>query len=421
MTAYVKRERYLQKLIDSKENGEIKIVTGPRRCGKSFLLKTIYREWLLESGVKEDNIITVSLDIDDENNQRELSDREKLKSYLYDRICSSSEQYYVFLDEIQEVDDFEKLVNGLNAKDNVDIYLTGSNSHLLSSDINTIFRGRGDEVSVNPFSFKEFCEGRNESKAELWKEYYTFGGMPALRMKKTPQQKAVYLQRLWSKTYLTDIVERHGIKNTMALDALVDQLCSAIGSFSNPNNLSNAIKSIQHCNVDDVTVASHLGYITDSYLFEGAKRFDIKGKRYFESMKKYYCCDVGLRNARLNFRQQEITHIMENIIYNELRSRDYLVDVGMVESREMVKGKSTYKQYEVDFIVTDGICKYYIQSAYSITDKEKEKQELKSLRKIDDSFQKIVIVGDDISTYSNEEGIIFMGLFQFLDNRGILQ
>jgi len=185
MTAYVKRERYLQKLIDRKENGEIKIVTGPRRCGKSFLLKTIYREWLLESGVKEDNIITISLDIDDENNQSELADREKLKSYLYDRICSSSEQYYVFLDEIQEVDDFEKLVNGLNAKDNFDVYLTGSNSHLLSSDINTIFRGRGDEVSVNPFSFKEFCEGRDESKAELWKEYYTFGGMPALRMKKS--------------------------------------------------------------------------------------------------------------------------------------------------------------------------------------------------------------------------------------------
>lgn len=421
MGPYVKRERYLQKLILRRDNGEIKVVTGPRRCGKSFLLKTIYRDYLIEDGVPEEDIIIVSFDEDDEYNQAELADKERLKAYLAERIVNKTHQYYVFLDEIQEVDGFEKIVNGLNSRGNIDVYVTGSNSHLLSNDINTIFRGRGDEVRVNPFSFSEFCSDRPETKYELWKEYYTFGGMPALRKLKTPQQKSLYLQRLWNKTYIADIVEKNHIKNTPALDALVDQLCSVIGSFSNPNNITNVIKSIMHGKLDDETIASYIGFIENAYLFEGARRYNIKGKKYFESMKKYYCSDIGLRNARLNFRQQEITHIMENVIYNELRSRDYLVDVGMVETREMMDGKSVYKQYEVDFIATDGINKYYIQSAFSIPDKEKENQELKSFRKIDDSFQKIVILGDDIATYANDEGIIFMGLFQFLENEDILK
>ena len=229
-----------------------------------------------------------------------------------------------------------------------------------------------------------------------------------------------YLQRLWEKTYIADVVERHKIKNTVALDALVDQLCSSIGSFSNPNNISNVLLSVQHCKVDAETVSSYIRYLEDAYLFRGSRRYNIKGKRYYESLKKYYCTDIGLRNARLNFRQQEITHILENVIYNELCSRGYLVDVGMIESRELVNGKQEYRQYEVDFIVTDGMRKYYIQSAYSIPDEDKMKQELKSYRKIDDSFQKIVIVGDDIATYMNDDGIIFMGVLQFLENENIL-
>ena len=419
MGEYVKRERYLQRLIDRRDNGDVKIITGPRRSGKSFLLKTIYRDYLVSQGVPSENIIIVSLDEDDENNQSELVDKDLLKAYIYERILSK-EDYYVFLDEIQEIDGFEKVVNGLNAKENVDVYITGSNSHLLSSDINTIFRGRGDEVHVEPFCFKEFCEGRNETWAELWKEFYTYGGLPALRKRKTPQQKVAYLQRLWEKTYLADVVERHKIKNTVALDALADQLCSSIGSFSNPNNISNILQSVQHCKVDAETVSSYIKYLEDAYLFRGSRRYNIKGKRYYESLKKYYCADIGLRNARLNFRQQEITHIMENVIYNELCSRGYLVDVGMIESRELVNGKQEYKQYEVDFIVTDGMLKYYIQSSYSIPDENKMEQELRSFRKIEDSFQKIMIVGDDIATYANDDGIIFMGLAQFLKNETIL-
>ena len=420
MESYVKRERYLKQLIDRRDNGDVKIITGPRRSGKSFLLKTIYRDYLVEQGVPLQNIIIVSFDEDDENNQSELTNKDALKAYIYERVTSPECQYYVFLDEIQEVEGFEKVVNGLNAKENIDVYVTGSNSHLLSSDINTIFRGRGDEVHVDPFCFKEFCEGRSESKSELWKEFYTYGGLPALRKHKLPQQKIAYLQRLWTKTYLADVVDRHNIKNTVALDALVDQLCSSIGSFSNPHNISNTLLSIQHCKVDEETVASYIGYLEDAYLFKGSRRYNIKGKKYYESLKKFYCCDIGLRNARLNFRQQEITHIMENVIYNELCSRGYLVDVGMIEAREMVNGKQEYKQYEVDFIATDGLRKYYIQSAYYIPDDDKMNQELKSLRRIDDSFQKIVILGNDIATYSNDEGIIFIGLMQFLESDGIL-
>lgn len=420
MSEYVKRERYLQRLIDRRDNGDVKIITGPRRSGKSFLLKTIYRDYLVSQGVLPENIIIVSLDEDDENNQSELADKELLKAYIYERILSNESNYYVFLDEIQEIDGFEKVVNGLNAKENIDVYITGSNSHLLSSDINTIFRGRGDEVHVEPFCFKEFCEGRTEPKNELWKEFYTYGGLPALRKRKTPQQKIAYLQRLWEKTYIADVVERHRIKNTVALDALVDQLCSSIGSFSNPNNISNTLLSVQHCKVDAETVSTYIGYLEDAYLFRGSRRYNIKGKRYYESLKKYYCTDIGLRNARLNFRQQEITHIMENVIYNELCSRGYLVDVGMIESRELVGGKQEYRQYEVDFIVADGMRKYYIQSAYAIPDEDKMNQELKSFRKIDDSFQKIVIVRGDIATYTNDDGIVFMGLMQFLENETIL-
>ena len=421
MPGYIQRDVYLQKLIDSRENGFAKVVTGPRRSGKSWLLTRLYKDYLIADGIPEEDIIIVSLDMDDENNQSELADKEKLKAYLYSKITDPKRMYYVMLDEIQEVKGFEKLVNGLRAKDNVDVYVTGSNAKLLSKDISTIFRDRGQEIRCNPFSFKEFCTGRTEPFSELWKEYYTFGGMPGMLRLKTSLQKANYLQDLWKKTYLTDILERYQIENEVALEAIADELCSAIGSLTNPTKMANSLKSVQNIKIDEATVLKYLRYICDSFLFEGSRRYDIKGKEYYKSFKKYYCVDVGLRNARLNFRQQEVTHIMENVIYNELRSRDYMVDVGLVESREMRDGKKAYIQYEVDFIVTNGIDKYYIQSAYAIPDEIKKNQELNPLRKIGDSFRKIVIQGDDIATYTNDEGIIFMGLHQFLMNSDILK
>lgn len=414
MEKYILRETYLNQLIVRMNNGEVKIVTGPRRCGKTWLLNRIFKDYLISKGVPEENVIIVSFDIDDNEEYDDLTDIKALKSYLYSRITSKTSQYYVILDEVQEVYGFEKLVNGLNAKDNIDVYITGSNSHFLSSDIKTIFRGRGDEVRVYPFSFKEFCTNRTEPVNELWKEYYTYGGMPGLLRQRTPEQKVSYLQRLWNKTYLDDVVERHNVKNRTALSALADSLCSSVGSLTNPNRISNILKSVQKVKIDPDTVSNYMEYLEEAFLFEGAKRYNIKGNKYFESIKKYYSIDVGLRNAKLNFRQQEVGHIMENVIYNELRIRGFTVDVGLVEAREMRNGKLEYIQYEVDFIATNGTDKYYIQSAFAIDSEDKQLQELNSLQKIDDNFKKIVIVGNDIAEYTNEKGIRFMGIFQFL-------
>lgn len=414
MANYIQREDYLNKLIARRDNDEVKIITGPRRCGKSWLLKKIYKDYLLQHGVGEEEIIIVSFDIEDETSDADLSNRETLKKYLYNKITDEDKRYYVFLDEVQEVDGFEKIVNGLNAKENVDVYITGSNSKFLSSDINTLFRGRGDEVRVNPFSFREFCTDRDESITELWKEYYTYGGMPALRKFSSEEQKVSYLNRLWNKTYLDDVVERNDLRRRDVLESLTDSLCSSVGSLTNANRIKNLLESVQRVKVDVATVHSYIGYLQNAYLFEGAKRYDVKGNRYYDSIQKYYAVDVGLRNARLNFRQQEPTHIMENVVYNELRCRGYAVDVGVVESRTMKDGKSTFSQHEIDFVITNGREKAYIQSAYRMPDEVKREQELYSLRKTGDSFRKIVIVGDDIATYTDSQGIQFMGLFSFL-------
>ena len=413
MERYVQRETYLRQLIDKKDNGEVKIITGPRRSGKSWLLNRIYRDWLLQTGISEDQIIIVSFDTDEEENG-DLTERQALKSYLYSRITSDSIPYYIILDEVQEVDGFEKIVNGLNARDNVDVYITGSNSHFLSSDIKTIFRGRGDEVRVWPFSFKEFCTNRTDPVNELWKEYYTYGGMPGLLRQRTPEQRVAYLQRLWNKTYLDDVVDRHRVKNREALSALADALCSSVGSLTNPNRVANVMQSVQKVKIDQETVANYIDYLEEAFLFEGAKRYNIKGNKYYESIKKYYSIDIGLRNAKLNFRQQEVTHLMENIIYNELRMRGFTVDVGVVESREMRDGKMQYIQHEIDFIANNGTEKYYIQSAFAIDSEEKRQQELNSLLKISDNFRKIVIEGNDIVEYTDEHGIRYMGIYQFL-------
>ena len=414
MEQYILRDSYLQQLIARRDNGEIKIITGPRRSGKSWLLNRIYKNYLIGEGVPEENIIIISLDTDDEEEFGDLTDRHTLKTYIYSRMLSADSHYYIILDEVQEVDGFERLVNGLNAKDNTDIYITGSNSHFLSSDIKTIFRGRGDEIRVYPFSFKEFCTDRTEPIGELWKEYYTYGGMPGLLKQHTPEQKVAYLQRLWNKTYLDDVVERHHVKNREALSAMADALCSSIGSLTNPNRISNILRSVQNMKIDSETISNYITYLEEAFLFEGSKRYNIKGNKYYDSIKKYYAVDVGLRNAKLNFRQQEVTHIMENVIYNELRMKGFTVDVGLVEVREMRDGKLTYIQYEVDFIASNGTDKYYIQSAFAVDDEENRQQELNSLLKIDDSFRKIVIVGNDIAEYTDDKGIRFMGLFQFL-------
>ena len=414
MQAYVKRDTYLNRLIVRRNNNMVKAITGPRRAGKSFLLIPIFKDYLLEQGVQKDHIISISFDIEDEDTPRELLDREKLKEYLYSRIISKTEPYYVFLDEIQEVENFEKIVNGLNNRPNVDVYITGSNSKFLSNDIITIFRGRSDEVNIMPFTFKEFCQDRQESVGELWKEYYTFGGLPALRMMPTYEQKTSYLQRLWKKTYLDDVVERHHVENREALEAITDALCSSVGSLTNTSRITNTLASVRKIKISDDTVSKYIGYLEEAFLFNEAKRYNIKGNKYYENIKKYYSVDVGLRNVRLNYRQLEQTHLMENIIFNELLHRGYVVDVGVIEARVMKNGKSEYKQYEVDFIATNGNEKYYIQSAYELSSDTKREQELNSLNRIDDSFQKIVIVKDDIMPYRDEKGIYFTGLFQFL-------
>jgi uncharacterized protein len=420
MATYVQRNTYLNRLIVRRDNGQIKVITGPRRAGKSFLLDPIFRSYLLEQGVPEDHIISLSFDAEDEETPSELLDREKLKEYLYSRITNDSEAYYVFLDEIQEVDNFERIVNGLNKHNNVDVYITGSNSKFLSHDIVTIFRGRTDEVSVMPFTFSEFCQGRTESDNELWREYYTYGGLPALRKMPTAEQKTAYLQKLWKKTYLDDVIERHHLENRDALEAIADALCSSVGSLTNTSRITNTLTSVRKIKITDDTVSNYIGYLEDAFLFNEARRFNIKGNRYYENIKKYYSVDVGLRNARLNYRQMEPTHLMENVIFNELLHRGYAVDVGVVEHRVMTGGKSEYKQYEVDFIASDGYEKYYIQSAFEISDEAKRQQELNSLLRIDDSFQKIVIVKDDIMPYRDDHGIYFTGLFQFLKRDKIL-
>ena len=410
---YIKRDIYLEKLILRRANGEVKIITGPRRCGKSWLLSHIYRDYLIEQGVKAENIITVDFDKDDDKHDFDVLDHKAVKEYIYSLIKNEDENYYVFLDEIQELDNFERLVNGLNGHENIDVYVTGSNSRFLSKDISTIFRGRGDEIRVFPLSFREFCH-MYDSISVAWKEYYTFGGMPRLLHYKDNEQKINYLQRLWDKTYLDDVVERNNVKNEVALSRLATSLCSSIGSLTNPARIANTLASVQKMKIDSKTVASYINYLENAFLFESAERYDVKGKRYFESTKKYYCIDVGLRNARLNFRQQEPTHIMENVLYNHLRVLGFLVDVGVVESREMKDGKLKFVQREIDFVVNKGDQKYYIQSAYSIPTEEKRKQELASLLKVSDSFRKIVVVADDIMPYTDDNGIYFTGLFDFL-------
>lgn len=409
----IKRDLYLNKLIERKENTMIKVITGIRRCGKSYLLFKLYYDYLLSIGVDKSRIIKIELDNEQYD---ELLNSKKLGEYIRERIKDDN-MYYVFLDEIQFVDGFERVLNGLNRIQNLDIYVTGSNSKFLSTDILTEFRGRGDEVRVYPLSFSEYYNAYDGTIENAWNEYFTYGGLPMLLFLKTDEQKSSYLKNLFEKVYLADIIERNKLHKDEVLDAIVNMLASSIGSLTNPNKLANTFNSNGHSEVTNKTVGLYIDYLLDAFLISKVKRYDVKGKKYISTPSKYYYTDIGLRNARLNFRQQEETHIMENLIYNELLIRGYNVDVGTIEQNTFENNKlKTRKQLEIDFVCNQGNKRYYIQSAFAIPDNEKMEQEQRSLVSIRDSFKKIIIVKDNIKLWRNEEGIVIMGLQEFLLN-----
>ena len=408
----IKRDLYLNRLIDRKENGLIKVITGIRRCGKSYLLFKLYYQYLLDSGVSADRIITVALD---DVAFEELRDSKKLSVYIKQRVTDDG-LWYIFLDEVQLCKGFEALLNGLNRQENLDIYVTGSNSKFLSSDVLTEFRGRGDEVRVYPLSFSEYVSAYPGDKYDAWIDYCTYGGLPRILTRKTDELKSKYLINLCKELYLKDIEERHNLRGDNVMDTVVSILASAVGSLTNPTKLAKTFES-KGMHVSDKTIGAYIAYLQDAFLISKAERYDIKGKKYIASPFKYYFTDVGIRNAQLNFRQQEENHIMENIIYNELLIRGYNVDVGVVEHSERdMDGKLIRKRLEVDFVCNKGNQRYYVQSAFAIPDRDKMQQEQKSLVKIADSFKKIIVVKDRIKLWRNEEGIVVMGIMDFLFN-----
>lgn len=423
----IERNKYLDTLIRKKENGMVKVITGIRRCGKSYLLFEIYHKYLNSIGINDEHIIELALD--DDSNIKYRNPLE-LGEYIRSLIKDNDKMYYIFLDEIQKVasiknpyleesDDkigFVDVVLGLMKIKNADIYITGSNSKMLSSDILTEFRGRGDEVRVNPLSFSEFCSAYDGDKRDAWKEYFTYGGMPLVILQKTHEDKSKYLSDLFEKIYLDDIMARNKILyDKSVLEDLLNIISSSVGSLTNSQKLSNTFKSEMKIDITSETISTYLDYFIDAFMIYKAQRYDVKGRKYIGSPLKYYFSDIGLRNARLNFRQQEENHIMENIIYNELFYRGFDIDVGIVEyNYKNDEGKSQRKQLEVDFVANKGSKKYYIQSALNIDSDEKKEQEINSLNRINDSFRKIVVVKDDIIPWHDEKGILYIGIIQFL-------
>ena len=427
MNKTIKRDSYLQKIIDRKENGLIKVITGIRRCGKSFLLFNLFYDYLIDTGVKPEQIITIALDDDRFVQYR---DPAILSEYIRSKIIGS-EMYYILIDEVQYAIAQEELknpesirlynvLNGLMRLRNVDIYVTGSNSKMLTKDVLTVFRGRGDEIRVYPISFWEYYSSVGGDKSEAYEEYALYGGMPLVLSRKTDADKMAYLQSLFTEVYFKDIAERYDITLTDVLAELTDDLCSSIGSLTNASKIANTLRTVKGVSVSSTTISNYLGYLTESFLFSNAKRYDVKGKKYFEYPSKFYCTDIGLRNARLNFRQQEETHIMENIIYNELLCRGYSVDVGVVEVNEKNGEKKVRKQCEIDFIVNYGAKKYYIQSALSVSDPEKMETELRPLKNTKDFFKKIIISKSTMKPWTDEDGILHLGLYEFLLNENAL-
>ena len=413
----ISRDTYLNKLINKKNNRMIKVITGVRRCGKSYLLDPIFKNYLLNSGVKKNHIIKLELDSIENIDYREPK---KLYNYVMDQV-KDNETYYILLDEIQLVSDFESVLNSFLRKENLDVFVTGSNSKFLSSDVITEFRGRGDEIRVYPLTYKEFLSVFDGTKEEALNKYITYGGMPYSIMLETTEEKSKYLKDLFENTYLKDIIDRNNLKRDDILDTLVNMIASSIGSLTNPKKLADTFLSNGLKGVTNKTISTYINYLLESFLINKANRYDIKGKKYISTPSKYYFVDVGLRNARLNFRQQEYDHLMENLIYNELIYRGYNVDVGVVEVFEHNKENVTIrKQFEIDFVCNQGSKRYYIQSAYSIDSREKEKQELRSLIKVNDFFKKIIVVKDDIEPWHNEEGVLIIGIKEFLLNENSL-
>lgn len=412
----IKRDVYLNKIINSENNGMIKVITGIRRCGKSFLLDPLFKNYLLDKGINEEHII--KLDLDERKNKKYL-DPDVLDNYIREKIVDDK-MYYVLLDEVQKVSDFESVLNGFLHINNLDVYVTGSNSKFLSSDIISEFRGRGDEIKVYPLSFKEFVDAYDGNKYDAWNEYIVYGGMPNILTKKNDEQKSKYLKDLFNNTYINDIIERYDIGRSDVLDSTIDILSSSVGSLSNPLNIANTFKSKGMGNVSRNTIEQYINYLIDAFMINKVERYDIKGKKYISSPCKYYFTDIGLRNARLNFRQIEQNHLMENIIYNELVMRGYNVDVGVIEQYGKDKDKTVRRQYEIDFVCNLGSKRYYIQSALNIDDEDKKIQEIRPFTCIDDFFKKIIIVKDDTLPYYNENGILIIGIKDFLlDNNSL--
>ena len=422
----IERQRYLDRLISKKGNGMIKVITGIRRCGKSYLLFEIYHKYLNSIGVEDEHIIELALD--DDENVRYRNPLE-LGNYIRSLLVDKDKTYYIFLDEIQKVktvknpylDDENETVSfvdvllGLMRKKNTDVYVTGSNSKMLSSDILTEFRGRGDEIRVHPLTFSEFYGSYSGDKHDAWQEYYTYGGMPYVCTLSDHREKSQYLSGLFNNIYLSDILERHSIHTKSVLDDILDVISSSVGSLTNPGKIADTFASVKREKISPDSISRYLDYFLDAFMISRAQRYDIKGRKYIGSPQKYYFSDIGLRNARLNFRQTEENHIMENVIYNELIVRGFNVDVGVVEyNYKDAEGKSKKTNLEVDFVITDGNRKYYVQSALSVSDEEKRLQEIRPYSKIPDFFKKIVVVKDNIIPWHDENGILYIGIEKFL-------
>ena len=412
----IKRDAYLQQLTMRKDNGMIKVITGIRRCGKSFLLFNIFKRYLQENGVAADHIIEIALDgIENE----ELRDPKVCFKYIKDAM-KDDDKYYLLLDEVQFMPRFEEVLNSLLRMSNIDVYVTGSNSKFLSSDIVTEFRGRGDEIRIYPLSFAEVYSVYEGDYDDAWDDYMIYGGLPQVVGLQSERQKADYLKNIFANVYLKDVIERNKIQNVDEIGILVDMLASAIGALTNPSKIANTFASERQMSYTNKTISNHIDYLADAFLISKASRYDIKGRKYIGANMKYYFTDLGLRNARLNFRQQEPTHIMENIVYNELLIRGYNVDVGVVQIFDK-EGKRVRKQLEVDFVVNQGNQRYYIQVAYDMTSEEKQTQEFNSLRNIPDSFKKVVIVNGSKKPWRNDEGFVIMGMKYFLLNADSLE
>lgn len=413
----IKRDYYLNKLIAKKHNGLIKVITGIRRCGKSYLLFTLFRNHLTESGVADDHIIEIPFDSFENKKYR---DPEILYPYVKEQIADDG-MYYILLDEVQLLGEFESVLNGFMRMKNVDVYVTGSNARFLSKDIITEFRGRGDELHIQPLSFAEFMSAYDGNKYDGWNEYVLYGGLPPVVLLRTAEQKIELLKSLFQETYINDIISRHSIKHRDEFEELINILASAIGSLTNPKKLIDTFKSKKNKAISSNTIKSYLDYLCDAYVVSRATRYDIKGKKYIDTPQKYYFSDVGIRNACINFRQLEENHTMENVIYNELIARNFNVDVGIITATGKDNdGKSVRKQLEVDFVCNKGSKRYYIQSAFSIPDREKMEQESNSLLRIDDSFKKIIVVKDLPAPTYTEDGILVISVYDFLLNSNSL-